>query len=86
MGRYFTVKICILSIGDKRKIYKKGEITDVIYDGAFTKRLEASLFDGEKDSVMGCVSMLLNLRLNEYFVGDFGFLGGSSNVHGDFNF
>ena len=30
--------------------------------------------------------MLFNLQLNQHVVGNFGFLEGSSNAHGDFNF
>ena len=70
----------------REKYIKKGGIADAIHDRAFIKRLELSLFDRKKHSVMDRRSMLFNLQLHKDVVADFGFLKGSSNVHGDFNF
>ena len=60
-----------------------GRITDAIYSGACHKKTGVPSFDREKDSVMICGSMLMNLELKEYFEGNFGCVESSSSVQGD---
>ena len=62
----------------------RGRITDAIYNGDFYKRTGVSLFDKEKDSVMICGSMAMNLELKAYFKEKFGCVEGSGSVQGDF--
>ena len=60
-----------------------GRITDAIYSGAFYKKTCVPLFDREKDSVVSCGSMPMNIELKEYFEENFVCVEGSSNVQGD---
>ena len=60
-----------------------GRITDAIYSGAFYKKTGVPSFDREKDSVMICGSMPMNLELKEYFEGNFGCVEGSGSIQVD---
>ena len=60
-----------------------GRITNAMYDGSVYEKLGVEPFDKEKDSVMICGSMPMNLEFKEYFE-KMGCKEGNSQTRGDY--
>ena len=67
-----------------RETFKhQGRVTDAMYSGEVQRVLELEEFDKEKDRVMICGSMEMNLELKEYFEG-LGLVEGTMKEPGEY--
>ena len=68
----------------REEFRNKGRITNAIYDGSFYEKTGIATFEKEKDSVMICGSLPMNVELKKYYKEKFGCEEGTSNFQGDF--
>jgi len=67
-----------------RETFKhQGRVTDAMYSGEVQRVLELEEFDKEKDRVMICGSMEMNMELKEYFEG-LGLVEGTMKAPGEY--
>ena len=67
----------------REEFKNKGRVTDAMYSGNVQKVLGLEEFDKEKDRVMICGSMDMNLELKEYFEG-LGLVEGTMKEPGEY--
>ena len=67
----------------REEFKNKGRVTDALYSGNVQKVLGLEEFDKEKDRVMICGSMEMNLELKEYFEG-LGLVEGTMKEPGEY--
>jgi len=70
----------------REKWKNSGRFSTAIYNGSIYKKLGIDRFDIEKDRVMVCGSMMMNLEFKKYFTDKLGCKEGSSNNKGEIVF